>query len=55
MPIGTYRFSKLKFEKFAYKLVNNLGALLVEVEDFIKPKVNWIIPFAIGMAVGYYL
>ena len=44
-----------KLEKIANKLAYNLGALSVEVEDFIKPKVNWIIPFAIGMAVGYYL
>ena len=40
-----------KLEKFAY----NLGVLSVIVGDFVKPKANWIIPFAIGIVVGYYL
>lgn len=39
-----------KLEKIAY----NLGVLSAEIEDFIKPKINWIIPFAIGIAIGYY-
>lgn len=40
-----------KLEKFAY----NLGAAMVEVNDFVKPKFNWVIPFVIGMVVCYYL
>ena len=40
-----------KLEKFAY----NLGVVSLIVGDFVKPKANRIIPFAIGIAVGCYL
>ena len=40
-----------KLEKFAY----NLGVLSAMVKDFVKPKANWIIPFLIGMVVGYFI
>lgn len=38
-------------EKFVY----NIGKLSVTIQEFFTPKVNWVVPFVVGMVVYHFI